>query len=47
MPLTLEQIEEFGENEIAPNSAKRIINKVRGLKGMSLNKKVVEEGNKQ
>jgi len=47
LPVTFEQIEEFGENEVAPNSAKRIIQYVRELKGMSIEKKVVEAGDKQ
>jgi len=47
MPLTLEDLEEFGEVELAPNSAKKIVLAVWKWKGMTTEKKVVEDSNKQ
>jgi hypothetical protein len=47
MPLTAEELEEFGDNELPPNSAKIIIMSVRERKGLKTEKKIIEEGDKQ
>lgn len=45
--MTDDEIEEFGDQELPPNQAKIIIDKIRKRKGLPTEKKLVEEGSKQ